>query len=87
MDRNGFLRIYGFINEKIIGVDNMGVLEVLTIVFIVLKLTGTTDWNWWLVLLPELISIGLCTTILITLGVKARNIANETKNSISNFYK
>jgi hypothetical protein len=26
--------------------------DVLTIVFIVLKLVGTISWSWWLVLLP-----------------------------------
>lgn len=37
----------------------MGLLEVLTIIFVVLKLTGVINWNWFLVLLPELIAIGL----------------------------
>lgn len=37
----------------------MGIFEVLTIVFIVMKLMGTIDWVWWLVLLPEIIAIGL----------------------------
>lgn len=36
----------------------MGVTELLTIVFIILRLTGTIDWSWWLVLLPELIALG-----------------------------
>ena len=35
----------------------MGFAEVLTIVFIVLKLIGTINWSWWLVLLPENIAI------------------------------
>ena len=35
----------------------MGILEILTIVFIVLKLMGTIDWSWWYVVLPELIAI------------------------------
>lgn len=34
----------------------MGFLEVLTIVFVVLKLSGKIDWSWWLVLLPEIIA-------------------------------
>lgn len=37
----------------------MGFLEVLTLVFIVLKLTGVIDWSWWLVVLPELIAVGI----------------------------
>lgn len=35
----------------------MGFTELLTIVFIVLKLTGQVDWSWWLVLLPEIIAV------------------------------
>lgn len=35
----------------------MGFLELLTLIFIVLKLTGAIDWSWWMVLLPELIAI------------------------------
>lgn len=30
----------------------MGLLEVLTVVFVVLKLTGHVDWSWLVVLLP-----------------------------------
>lgn len=34
--------------------DNKGIsaLDLLTIVFIVLKLTHVIDWSWWLVLAP-----------------------------------
>ena len=34
----------------------MGFTEVLTIIFIVLKLLGVIDWNWFFVLLPEIIA-------------------------------
>lgn len=34
----------------------MGFCEVLTIVFMVLKLVGTINWSWWVVLLPEIIA-------------------------------
>lgn len=37
----------------------MGFLEVLTIVFIILKFMGIIAWPWWLVLLPEIISVAL----------------------------
>lgn len=42
----------------------MGSTELLTIVFIVLKLIGTIEWSWWLVLLPEIIAIGFYIAIL-----------------------
>lgn len=44
----------------------MGITEVLTIIFVVLKLLGKIDWSWWLVLLPELIGFGLY--ILVWIG-------------------
>jgi len=33
----------------------MGFTEILTLIFIVLKLTHYIDWSWWYVLLPEII--------------------------------
>lgn len=37
----------------------MGVLEFLTVVFIVLKLVGVIDWSWVQVFIPVYISIGI----------------------------
>lgn len=37
----------------------MGFTEVLTIVFIVLKLIGVISWGWVYVLLPEIIAVVL----------------------------
>lgn len=37
----------------------MGICEILTIIFVIMKLIGVIAWSWWLVLLPELIAIGL----------------------------
>ena len=34
----------------------MGIAEVLTILFAVLKCTGVIGWSWWLVFLPEIIA-------------------------------
>lgn len=45
----------------------MGFCEVLTIIFIVLKLLGVITWSWWLVLLPEIASAVIA--ILFILGV------------------
>lgn len=35
----------------------MGITEVLTIVFVVLKLVHVIEWSWFLVLLPEIIGL------------------------------
>lgn len=43
----------------------MGFTEVLTIIFVVLKIVGKIDWSWWLVLLPEIIAM----VVYIILGV------------------
>lgn len=32
----------------------MGATEILTLIFVVLKLTGVIAWSWWWVLLPEI---------------------------------
>ena len=37
----------------------MGLLEVLTIIFIVLKVLGVITWSWFFVLLPLIISISI----------------------------
>lgn len=43
----------------------MGFTELLTIVFIVLKLVGVITWSWWFVLLPEIIAISLYLMIVV----------------------
>jgi len=35
----------------------MGILEVLTLIFVVLKLTSFIDWSWWAVLSPMLLAL------------------------------
>ena len=46
-------------------VAGTGVLDVLQIIFIVLKLTGLIDWSWWAVFSPLFISLGLVAIIVI----------------------
>lgn len=36
-----------------------GIIGILTIIFIVLKLTENIDWSWWWVFSPVLFIIGL----------------------------
>lgn len=37
----------------------MGFLEVLTLIFITLKLTHYIDWDWFYVLLPSIITLSI----------------------------
>ena len=43
----------------------MGFTEVLTLIFITLKLTGYIDWSWWWVLSPSIIGF-IVVTIIVT---------------------
>lgn len=47
------------------GGANLGIAEVLTIVFVVLKLSGVITWSWSLVLLPAIISFSMYALILV----------------------
>lgn len=49
--------------------SGVGCLTFLTIVFIVLKLTGVISWSWLWVLFPLLISVGFSLLALIALAV------------------
>lgn len=48
----------------------MGFLELLTIIFIILKVIGVITWSWGLVLLPLWIALGVYALIfsLVSLG-------------------
>lgn len=49
----------------------IGFLGLLTIVFIVLKLTHVINWSWILVLLPLWVNIGLVVFIIIVAVILA----------------
>ena len=49
----------------------MGFAEILTLIFITLKLTGNVDWSWWVVFLPELVALGFYLVTLLAIGVTA----------------
>lgn len=37
----------------------LGILDVVLIVFIILKLTRVISWSWWIVLIPLWIQLGI----------------------------
>ena len=49
----------------------MNFLSVLTLVFIVLKLTDMIDWSWWFVLAPTLIQTTVMLSTVVGLIVYA----------------
>ena len=46
-------------------ISSLGVADILTVAFIVLKLIGVIDWPWLWVLSPFLISLALILVILV----------------------
>ncbi len=55
----------------------MGFTEVLTIVFIVLKILGKIDWSWWLVLLPEIVAAVVYILLCVSVAVKTHRINKQ----------
>lgn len=53
----------------------VGFLGLLTVAFVVLKLTHFIDWSWWWVWsplwLPVALVLGVCVVVLLVLGVIA----------------
>ena len=58
----------------------MGFTEVLTIIFVVLKLLGVIDWNWFLVLLPEIIAFAFYILVIVIVGSQERDIKKIWKD-------
>ena len=52
----------------------MGVTEVLTIIFILLKVFGVMSGSWWVVFLPEIIAIVLY-VLLVIISIRAQSKA------------
>ncbi len=49
----------------------MGFLNVLTLIFITLKLTEFIDWSWWFVLAPTLFHVATMISTIIGLIIYA----------------
>lgn len=63
----------------------MGFTEILTIVFVVLKLTGNITWNWGLVFLPEIIALSIyfvTVVILVVTSIRTRKRIEKKYNDI-----
>lgn len=63
----------------------MGFTEILTIIFIVLKLLNIIDWNWFLVLLPEIIALTIHLIVVIIGIFQYRNINKKFKRMKDKF--
>lgn len=50
-------------------VTDMGFCEVLTLIFIVLKLCNVISWSWWLVLAPEIVAVSFYLLLFVAVFV------------------
>lgn len=57
----------------------MSFFEVLTIVFVALKLMDIITWSWWLVLLPEIIAVILYIVVFILAYIDEKRKLDEIK--------
>ena len=51
----------------------LGVLDILGIIFIILKLCGVITWSWWWVCAPILVSLAIGFVI----GIVAQTLSNN----------
>lgn len=63
-------------NNNLLTIDS---IDLITIVFVVLKLTDVIDWSWWWVLSPILISFALLIIVLIIALIIA--LVNKLKDN------
>lgn len=64
----------------------VGFLGVLTIVFIVLKLTHVINWSWWLVLSPSLLSVAIIVVYAIVIAVLNSKVKKVSKRIWRDFH-
>lgn len=63
----------------------MGITEILTIIFVVLKLIGKIDWSWWLVLLPEILAAVWCVVVFIAAAHTGHRAIRHAERSFRDF--
>ncbi|WP_197481843.1 hypothetical protein [Rhodococcus sp. HS-D2] len=66
-------------NQESNSSGGIGIVGILTIVFVVLKLVGVIDWSWWWVLSPLWISAALGVVIFLILLVTFKAIGRRTR--------
>ena len=70
--------------EKNVNVQGWPIASILTIVFVVLKLTGVITWSWWWVLSPLWISFVLV-ILLFLIGFWIFAIADRRRRGYKKF--
>ncbi len=60
---------------EVLGKEIRRMSEVLLVIFIVLRLVGSIDWSWWLVLSPVWISVSFGILLYIFTAILKRKMA------------
>ena len=63
----------------------MGFTEVLTIVFVVLKLLGVITWPWWIVLRPEILAVAFYLILLLVQIVGFHKVTKSIRKHFDEF--
>lgn len=47
----------------------VGFLVLLTIIFVIAKITNLITWSWWLIFLPVLLPLAVCIILVFVSGI------------------
>lgn len=65
----------------------MGLLEVLTIIFVVLKLVGVISWSWWAVFIPLYVVAGIYLAIITIIVVSNIKLKHSIEKEFGDMFK
>lgn len=63
----------------------MGICEVLTVVFVVLKLMHIIEWSWFLVFLPGIIAVVIYVAMVVAHTVLNYQIHKQIRKDVDEF--
>lgn len=65
----------------------MGLLEVLTVIFVILKLVGVISWSWWIVLIPLYILLVIYAVLISIIVVGNIRLKREIDKEFGGLFK
>lgn len=65
----------------------MGFTEVLTIIFVLLKVFGVITWSWWIVFAPEIVALVLYVVFFIIGVCATHKTKRHFDNKFDNMFK
>ena len=65
----------------------MGIGEILTIIFVLLKVFDVVEWSWWIVFLPEIIALVIYAILFIAYLFSAFSLNKRVDKEFRDFDK